>query len=167
MKSDNSVHALGTNYPTHCAGRLHKLEWVVDGSIAICVGGHDGVVWVVGEHGRLRCEINATIRLLAEMVINLRQNVRVETKTIYVEIPAPDHLVHKRQRVVPTGSRQATKEELVELTSRYKQRDVAEKIGISRGLLSDIISGRRSLTLSVALKAGQAIQDWTPANAAY
>ena len=167
MKSDNSVHALDDNYPTHCAGRLHKLEWVVEGSIAICVGGHNGVVWVVGEHGRLRCEINATIRSLAEMVINLRQNVRVETKTVYVEIPAPPHLVHKRQSSAPAGGKPATKEQIVELVSRYRQRHVAEKIGISRGLLADIISGRRSLTLSVALRAGQAIQDWAPANAAY
>ena len=158
MKANNSVHTLESNLPTHCAGRLHELEWVVEGSIAVCVGGHEGVVWVMGEHGRLRCEINPTMRALAGLVMDLRKNVRVETKTVYVEVPAPRHLTYKREHSSFTH-KPATREELIEWSALYRQRVVAEKIGISRGLLCDIISGRRVLTMSVALMAGEAMKD--------
>lgn len=177
MKANVAVCRLESHLPTHCAGGLHSLEWVIEGSIAICVGGHDQVVWVVGENLRLRCEVNSTARALAVLALDLRKNVRVETQTVYVdvpappqivyvEVPAPPHMVKKRQNA-STFANPVTREELVALAAKYRQREVAERIGISRGLLSDIVRGRRNLTMAVALRAGRAVRDWATINATH
>ena len=199
MKPNVAVCRLESQPPTHCAGGLHSLEWVIEGSIAICAGGHDQVVWVIGENNRLRCEVNSAARALAVHALDLGKNVRMEPQIVYVEVPAPPQIVYvevpappqivyvevsappqivyvevpappqmvKKRQHASTLANPVTREELMGLTAKYRQREVAKRIGISRGLLSDIVSGRRNLTMAVALRAGQAVRDWASINATH
>lgn len=75
--------------PKTCPGGLHRLEWIVDGEIAICKNGHEGILWVVAEHNRLRCETNPVARNLAKFVAEnriVRQNPTEDQTAVSVQI---------------------------------------------------------------------------------
>ena len=75
--------------PKTCPGGLHRLEWIVDGEVAICKNGHEGILWVVAEHNRLRCETNPVARALAKFVAEnriVRQNPTEDQTAVSVQI---------------------------------------------------------------------------------
>lgn len=75
--------------PKTCPGGLHRLEWILDGEIAICKNGHEGILWVVAEHNRLRCETNPVARNLAKFVAEnriVRQNPTEDQVAVSLQI---------------------------------------------------------------------------------
>ena len=77
------------SFPRTCPGGLHRLDWIIDGEIAICKNGHEGIVWVVAGQNRLRCETNAVARTLASFISEnriIRQNPTEDQVAVSLEI---------------------------------------------------------------------------------
>lgn len=164
----------GNKLPTHCPGGLHRLTWVIPGTVAIC-DGHSTVVWVTaGENAhnvRLRCENGFTTRLLANHLKKLLAApvVREQEEIVApLQVDAGDALPRVRnfpmldnrklptQLVINIGTvADVSKDEFVQWykTTGRTQRSASDELGISRGLLSDIISGRRKLSHEVSRRA--------------
>lgn len=166
-----------TRLPTHCPGGLHRLTWVIPGTVAIC-DGHATVVWVKAEENayniRLRCENGHTTRILADRLAKLiapqEEPAVVEVAPLQVDAGESLPRVRNFPLLDSRKSRYNAQTQLVinigtvpdvsrdDFINWYKgtgrtQRSTSDELGISRGLLSDIISGRRKLTEEVARRA--------------
>ena len=76
-------------FPRTCPGGLHRLDWIIDGEIAICKNGHKGILWVVAGQNRLRCETNPVARTLANFISEhriIRQNPTEDQIAVSLEI---------------------------------------------------------------------------------
>ena len=231
-------------FPRTCPGGLHRLDWIIDGEVAICKNGHEGIVWVVAGQNRLRCEPNPVARTLAKFVSDnriIRQNPTEDQVAVSLEIaetiaaheeidaalvanPLFLHIMmkennadsedqvaaqteafkwqkitdkKKRSKSAPVAKIQKarlgrairakegvlrgkkdnvqflpadviyrTREEYKEWREKVKmrQRDVAKALILSRGLVSDIDSGRRPYSSFVAYQfsmyiSGRSVQD--------
>lgn len=88
--------------PKTCVGGLHNLEWIVDGEFAVCKGGHNGILWVVADNGRLRCDMNPTAVKLAQYIVNnriIRQNP--DEDQIQVSLQIAENLMHQTLSLPP------------------------------------------------------------------
>jgi DNA-binding transcriptional regulator YiaG len=120
----------------------HELIWVTE-DIAICSHGHENIVWALAEYGRLRVEVNGIAKKLADHI-----------KLHMLSAPAPQ-IITKTETVIKYYPRIYSKEEY--MTWRQKENlsisDAARMLNVSRGLLSDIETGRRNYARSLVATA--------------
>lgn len=79
--------------PLRCPGEWHELRYVSD-TIAVCIGGHESVVWEVAGD-RVRLEPNRVARRLADELLAVADTVVVPDSptvapTIVVDEPTPE-----------------------------------------------------------------------------
>jgi len=150
---------------THCPGGLHKIKWVVQGRIAICEGGHDNVVWCVADGNRLRCEVNGSARELAEALLAALDGKSIvmreqEEMGMAMESAAIDeHAISTAFRINTFTGKIRTDEDFQQWRLGRTQREMAKSMGISRGLVSDLITGRRKLTANNAVRLSILMHD--------
>lgn len=151
---------------THCPGGLHKIKWVVQGRIAICEGGHDNVVWCVAEGNRLRCEVNGSARELAEALllalggnaIFMREVAEAEGMTSE-RAAITEQAIATAYKINTFNGKIRTDEDFHQWRLGKGQREIASLMGISRGLVSDLIRGRRKLTANNAVRLSILMQE--------
>ena len=132
--------------PGRCPARQHELDWVLN-DVAICVGGHEGCVWVYNRSGK-EASINAdwspTARKLADAI---RGKERLAAMRFVPDAPLPARKqLQVTVRLGPSG-RRAFMVDWRARTGRTQQQ-ACDQLGVSRGLLSDLESGRRAVTES-------------------
>jgi len=132
--------------PARCPARQHDLDWVLD-DVAICVGGHEGCVWVysrAGKEASLNADWSASARKLADAI---RGKERLAAFRFVPDAPMP---ARKRFQVTVRRTPEERRELMLDWRSRTgrTQQQAADELGVSRGLLSDLESGRRAVTES-------------------
>lgn len=150
---------------THCPGGLHKIKWVVQDRIAICEGGHDNVVWCVAEGNRLRCEVNGSARELAEALLMAMNGTAIVREVQEAMNMTPEKAAITEQAIATAykintfNGTIRTDEDFHQWRLGKSQREIATLMGISRGLVGDLISGRRRLTANNAVRLSIVMQE--------
>lgn len=137
------VRLMEPGRPGRCPARQHDLDWVLD-DIAICIGGHEGCVWVYTRHnkeGSLNADWSLSARKLADAI---RGRERLDAMRFVPDVITSRKQVHVSIRRSPE-ERRAMMIDWRTRTGRTQQQ-ASDILGVSRGLLSDLESGRRAVT---------------------